>query len=566
MKADDTGPRVRPWTRELLGWMTALAIALATVAVVASTARSELLFRDADSLVTTLVVRSLASGQPQDWAMSSVLFLPEIAVLAGLSMLGLGVAGTLALSALVNLLALYGALRVVAGSAARSPAAVGGALLGLGAFALFAITETSPDRDALEPASLLLTTTYYSAAVVAVVLTIGLARRGLDRASGVTTRGLARPEPAEHDPPTPAAASGAPASGVPTRGLARPKPAEHDPRTAAAGRRWPAVLIAVVAAASVLTNPLFAAWATVPIALVLGFVALRAGRAEATAAAWLIAALVGGSAVGFVARMPLGRLIANTGAGYADPSRWLESLGYYAGLAAERWNSPWGRLAVVLGIVLWAWCIVASVVLARRRRDGALVVAACGWIVPLLVVVGAIALGTHAARYVQPIAFAPVLGLVVLPEFVRVAASRRVASALAAAAVAALVVAGGLGIPRIGAAASAPDADLDCVVEWTDASGRTGAGQFWTVRLAKAHLADPRRLVQVDHELRGYAWLVNRDDFAVGEVTFLVLDAQTVPFALPAGASLEDAELIPCGRYTIADFGERSLPLGPQRS
>lgn len=559
--------------RELLGWMTALAIALATVAVVAPTARSELLFRDADSLVTTLVVRSLASGQPQDWAMSSVLFLPEIAMLAGLSALGLGVAGTLALAAVVNLLALYGALRVAAGSAARSPAPVAGALLGLGAFAVLAITELSPSRNALEPASLLLTTTYYSATVIAVVLAIGLARRALARAaestvpSGVTTRGNTTPEPA--DPATRTAATEpAPHSGVTTRRNTPPEPAEPATRPAAGGWIAPVVLIGAVAAASVLTNPLFAAWATVPLVLVLGVVAVRADAAaiRRRLAVWLIIALVGGSAVGFVARMPLSSLIANTGAGYADPTQWLESLGYYAGLAAERWSSPWGAIAVVLGTALWAWCIVATVLLARRRETGAAVVAACGWIIPVLVVIGAIALGTHAARYVQPIAFAPVLGLVVLPSFVRVEASRRVAPALIAAAAVALVVAGGLGIPRIAAAASTPDADLDCVVEWTDASGRTGAGQFWTVRLPKAHLADTRRIVQVDHELRGYAWLVNRDDFAVDEVTFLVLDAQTVPFALPGDAAMEDAELIDCGRYTIADFGERALPLGPLRS
>src|SRR5690606_27451455 len=165
---------------------------------------------------------------------------------------------------------------------------------------------------------------------------------------------------------------------------------------------------------------------------------------------------------------------------------------------------------------------------------GAAVVAACGWVMPLLVVAGAIALGTHAARYLQPVAFAPVLGLVVLPSLVRL--RRAVPFALAAgAAGVALVLAGTIGMPRIVAAATAPDADLACVVRWADASGRTGAGQFWTVRLPKAHLADPRRLVQVDHELRGYAWLVNRDDFAVGEVSFLVIDGQSVPFALPGG-------------------------------
>ncbi|MGA7148373.1 MAG: hypothetical protein WBX17_07805, partial [Microbacterium sp.] len=232
-------------------------------------------------------------------------------------------------------------------------------------------------------------------------------------------------------------------------------------------------------------------------------------------------------------------------------------------------------------------CAAAAALLARRREVGGFVVAAFGWVAPLLVVVGAIVLGTHAARYLQPIAFAPVLGLVVLPPVLRPLVLPRAARAVvAASAVVALVLAAAVGVPRITSSATTPDADLDCLVAWTDASGRTGAGQFWTVRLPKAHVADPRSLVQVDHQLRGYAWLVNRTDFAGGEVTFLVLDAQSVPFELPGGASVRvptpspgaadaspgasgrvgPAELVACGRYTIADFGERALPLGPQRS
>ncbi|WP_127473655.1 hypothetical protein [Microbacterium sulfonylureivorans] len=512
--ADDTGPRAPRWPRELAGWTTALAIAVVAVAVVASSARSELLFRDGDSLVTTLVVRSLASGQAQDWALSTVLFLPEIAVLAMLSALGLGAAATLGLAAVVNLLALYGALRAAAGSAARTPAPVAGALLGFTAFAVLAATEASPSRDALEPASLLLTTTYYSATVVAAVLVVGVARRGVE----------------------------------------------------APARRWPAWTAGAVAAASVLTNPLFAAWAVFPVVLVLAVVAIRTPRSRG-AARWLIVALAAGSAAGFAGRIPLARLIANTGAGYADPSQWLASAGYYAGLVAERWTGPGGIVGIILGLLLFAWCLAATVVFARRGDVGPAVVAACGWLMPVLVVIGAVVLGTHAARYLQPIAFGPVLGLVVLPALVRNAASPRVAPVVTAiAAAGALVLAGGIAVPRITTAAQAPDADLDCVVAWTDASGRTGAGQFWTVRLPKAHLADPARLVQVDHELRGYAWLVNREDFAVGEVSFLVLDDQTVTFALPGGVTMADAELVDCGRYTIADFGDRGLPLGPQRS
>lgn len=506
----DADPAVPRLVREVLGAAAATAMALVTVAIVASGPRAELLFRDGDSLVTTLVLRSLAAGQPQDWAMSTVLFLPETAGLGVLSWLGLGVNGTLALAAVVNVVALYAGLRFAAGAAAPGRLPIVGALLALGAFCLLAVSESSADRDALEPASLLLTTTYYSATVIAAVFAAGLVRRGIDT-----------------------------------------------------GRRRHIWALGAVAAASVLTNPLFAAWATVPLGIVLAVVWPRS-----VAARGLLLALVGGSVAGFILRLPLTHLIANTGAGYADPSRGLESLVYYAGLAADRAGSAAGMLALVLGLALWAWCGVAAVLLARRRDLGAAVLAAVGWFVPVVVVAGAIVLGTHAARYLQPIAYAPVLGLVVLPSVLRLRASRPAwASAVLAIATATALIGGAVvGIPRVVTAATEPDSDLDCVVSWTDASARTGAGQFWTVRLAKAHAADPRTLVQVDHELRGYAWLVNRDDFAIGEVSFLVLDAQSVPFALPGGITLEDASMIDCGRYTIADFGERTLELGPQRS
>ncbi|MBW9092598.1 hypothetical protein JNB62_02750 [Microbacterium jejuense] len=488
------------------------AIAIAVVAAVASSPRSELVFRDGDSMVTTLVVHSLAIGQPQDWAMSSVLFLPEIAALWLLSLLGLGVDGTLALAGAVNVLALYGALRVAAGSAARARAPISGALLALAAFGLLAASEWSPSRDALELASLLVTTTYYSATVVAVVVAVGLARRALDRAGA-------------------------------SRGT----------------RQWAvaSVGLGLVAAASVLTNPLFAAWATVPLSIVLAVVGVRRRRAW-----WLAGALVAGSVAGFVARLPLAHLIANTGAGYVDPTQWAASLEYYGALLAERWAAPWGAASLLAVTLLWAWSLVATVLLARRAKVGAAVVAACGWVLPLVVTLGAIALGTHAARYLQPTVFAPLLGLVVLPSLL----PARIPAATASAATLALVVALGLGIPPLIAASTAPDRDLDCVVQWAEGSGRVGGGQFWTVRLPKTHLSDPRGLVQLDHQLRGYAWLVNRDDFAVGGVSFLVTDAQSPAFELPAGVTMTDAATIDCGRYTIHDFGDRTLPIGPLRS
>lgn len=501
----------RAWVRELTGWMLAAAVSLITAATVASSVRAEMLFRDGDSLIVALLSRSLLSGDALDWAMSSVLFLPESAAFTALdAALPFGVDGLFALSAALNLLALYGAVRLVAGRRREGTAPVAWSVVALAVFGILAMTDVSSSRDALDLASLQLTTTYYSATVVAVVLSVGIVRRSLDRGRGSV---------------------------------------------------WLSVASGVLALISTLSNPLFAVWATVPLVVILGVAAFAQRRAGSGRGRILIilSVLAVGTALGFVLRIPFAAWIANTGAGYAQPSLWQESVSYYARLTAERLQSPAGVLGLLLIVAL---VIFAAVRTARATEPGERSVAVMAWVAPLVVVVGAIALGTHAARYLQPLAFAPVLALVASPRALRLPVPLRRQTAAVVGVL--LLVIGGLSIPRLADAASHPDADLACVTDWVDASGRTGAGQFWTVRLPKLHLADPGRLVQVDHQLNAYAWLVNRTDFDVGEVSFLVEDAQTVPWAL-ANAVLPE-NVIDCGRYSILDFGTRTLPLGPPHS
>jgi hypothetical protein len=124
-----------------------------------------------------------------------------------------------------------------------------------------------------------------------------------------------------------------------------------------------------------------------------------------------------------------------------------------------------------------------------------------------------------------------------------------------------LVASAAFAVPRLHAAATAPDPDVRCVVDWVNASGRTGAGQFWPVRLPKVLLDDPAQLVQVDHTLREYAWLIGRSDFKTGTVTFLLEDMLgTVPWDIP-GSPSPDA-VIECGRYHILDYASTPLELG----
>jgi hypothetical protein len=497
----------RVWGRELTGWLGALGLSVIIAGQVAASVRSELLFRDGDSLIVAMFARSVLGGGPQDWAMSSVLFLPEAAAFAGLDvLLPLDPASLLAVNAVVNLLALYGALRLAAGRRREGSAPVAWSLIALLAFGLLAATEISASRDALELASLQLTTTYYAATVIGVVLSIGLVRLVLDRDRG--------------------------------------------------GSRL-LVALGAVAAVSSLTNPLYAVWATVPLTVYLLFAMRMSARRKRMPI--LLAVIVGGTILGLIGRIPFGAWIANTGAGYAQPALWPQSAAYYGGLLLDRLSTPLGLIGCLLALALLAWAVLR---MTRAEDPGSRLVAALAWLMPVLVVIGAIALGTHAARYLQPVAFAPVLALVATPRAVRI--PRRAARAAAAVAAVLVLVGGGLSVPRLGAAAASADPDLLCVTDWVDASGRTGAGQFWTVRLPKLHLDDPAQLVQVDHQLNGYAWLVNRRDFDVGEVSFLIEDAQTVRWQLPV-AVVPD-EVVDCGRYRILDFGDTTLPLGPQHS
>ncbi|MFD5224080.1 hypothetical protein ACFWHT_00525 [Microbacterium sp. NPDC058342] len=493
--------------REAAGWTAALTVAVIVVGQVASTARSGLLFRDGDSVVVALAARSVLEGQSWDWAMSSVLFLPELGAFIALRMLLPGVAVTtvLAVGAVVNLLALYGAVRVAAGRRRPGRMPVVRSVLALAAFGLLAVTETSASRDALEPASLLLTTTYYSATVIGAVLAAGLVRRWADR----------------------------------------PRPLSL-------------ATLAMVALVCTLSNPIFLAWAVAPLAAVLLASSHRSllGRRSLLP----LFALLGGTAIGFGARIPFSEWIANSGAGYAQPALWAESAGYYAELAGVRFSTPGGLAAGVFSALLLVVAIRHSI--QRSAEPGGRVLAAFAWFAPVAVVAGAIVLGTHAARYLQPLAFASVLAIVAHPVRLRLPAARL--RAVVAAASALLLLGAGLSLPRIAAAAGQPDADARCVADWVDSSGRTGAGQFWTVRLPKLLLEDPARLVQVDHTLRGYAWLVNRTDFDAGEVTFLLEDEQTSPWDV---AGLPEPErVIVCGRYRILDFPSHPLPLGPARS
>jgi len=497
------GVMQRRGVAEAAGWGAALALALIAVAVVASTS-PWLLYRDGDSVVVALVADSLRRGDPQDWALSPVLFLPETAVYAALSMFGLGTTGTLTLNSVVNLLAVYGGIRLVAGRFRPGARPVTGSVLAFAAFVVLIVLEVPDGMPGFHLALLTATTTYYSATVVGTLVVVGLFRRLLD---------------------------GAPVACV-------------------------VPVMTAVVVISMLTNPLVAVWCVLPIIGVVGILLL--GRRITPRLAFVaMLAVAGAAAGGYLLRAPFAGNIVAAGGNYLRPDQAGAAVAHLAeatGATVSRWNG-------VLWFAALLALVAASIIVglrAWRRRDAA-VIAVCAVAVaaPVASAVLVVVAGTDADRYLQPWVFLPILVLAVRPPALSVprAAGVVVAGALAVGGIAA--------VPVAVAAAGRGDTDLSCVTRWVERSGRTGAGQFWTVRAPKLALADPSQLIQVDNTLRPYDWLVNRAERR-GPVTFLVEDAASVPFVLPGGAVVADT--VECGRYTILDFGSRVLPLGAPRN
>ncbi|KQM83136.1 hypothetical protein [Agromyces sp. Leaf222] len=529
--------RRRAVTREVLGWAFALAMALLVTAHIAIT-RHELMFVDADSMLNALLAHSFASGAPQDWAMSPVLFVPEAIAFAAVSAVVPDLRMAFIMSSVLNFVALYGAFRVASGSRRTATAPVLGAVAAYAGFCAIALLESGGDRNSLQLASLLGTTTYYSATVVASVLVIGLVRRALD-----------------------------------------------------AGRLHARVWapLAGMVAVSAFSNPLIVVWAVAPAALVL-LVLMSANTGANTGASTttssrgrmtrrpspplvLVLVLAGASAVGLVARSAVGDLIVAQGADYVKDGNQLTALTDLLRAAAVELGRPGGVIAAILLLGLTVLAVTLTFSRTAADRPGTAVLVAVAWIAPVACTIGVIVLGNPSPRYLQPWVFAPVLVLACLAEWLVPRRRQqptgggdrrgRRESVLALAAASVVIVGlAGVGIVRLATAPStASTTSLACVADWVNATDRHGAGQFWTVRAPKAYADDPARLLQVTDDLHPYAWLVNRTDFATRSVSFLVTDAQSTPFDLPGELRLADAATIDCGRYTIHDFGPIEIPV-----
>jgi hypothetical protein len=523
LEAADRRPRsalVRTVVLEALGVVLALALAVLALRHVLATERVALLWYDGDSVLLPLVARSIALGQPFEWAMSPALFFfPELPVYLGVSVVTGTPQQALALNGVLVLVAVYAIVRAGANelmpAAARS-ARIAASVLAVVFLTMLVLTESSATATSLELASLLLTTTYYYGAVLAMLGTAVLVLR-----------------------------------------------------TVRTGRASVPVLVTlgVVTALTTASNPLSVPWSAGPVVVTLGLLTV-ARRLPWRPAALVAGTLTVGAVVGYLVRVPLRPFVSLDPSTYVHPERAGATAAFFAALTDDRAASASGDaglLLMLLGVLLsaggtvWAW---------RARASRAVLVACALPLVTIVAVsVGVVVAGSQTPRYLEPVVAMPLLALVAVCELTRTAVrqtrlhrpARAVRTALVVGA-AAVLVAGVAVTP--GTVRTVVDARYDpvtCLDRWVDAhrsEGRepVGVGQFWTVRPLAAYAEQDVRLLQVRDTFDVYPWLVDLGAYRQARPDYVVIGSGDV-WTTPVEDSLgRPATITHCTGYDVYDY------------
>lgn len=511
---------VRTLAHEALGAVLALALAVLALRHVLATERVALLWYDGDSVLLPLVARSVALGQPFEWAMSPALFFfPELPVYLGVSAVTVTPQQALALNGVLVLLAVYAIVRAAANelmTAATRPARIAVSVLAVVLLTMLVLTESSATATSLELASLLLTTTYYYGAVLAMLGT------------GVLVL-----------------------------------------RTVRTGRASVPVLVTLglVAALTTASNPLYVPWSAGPVVVTLGLL-VAARRLPWRPAALVAATLTVGAVVGYLVRIPLRPFVSLDPSTYVHPERAGATAAFFAALTDDRAASASGDaglLLMLLGVLLSA----GGTVWALRARASRTVLVACA--LPLVTIaavsVGVVVAGSETPRYLEPVVAMPLLALVAVCELTRTAVRQtrlhrpvRALRTLLAVGAAAVLVAGVAVTPGTArAVVEARYTPVDCLDRWVDAhrsAGRdpVGVGQFWTIRPLAAYAEQDVRLLQVRDTFDTYPWLVDLGAYRQARPDYVVIGSGDV-WTTPVEDSLgRPATITHCTGYDVYDY------------
>lgn len=514
---------------EVIGATVAIAMAVIALARLSGTERALLLYFNGDSLLLPLVARSVASGEPFEWVMSSNLFfVPEIPIYLAIDLITRTVKDGLIVNAVLNVVLLYLGFRMVARAVApratrlRHAAA---SLLPLAVVIACMASESSGNANDFQPASHFLMTSYYYGSILAMVVAIALCVTIL----------------------------------------------RTDAWRKRADRRSIAVLT-LIATVCTTSNPLFVAWMAAPAALTAVVLAIL--RRIGWAAASVVVSILGFATVlGLALRVPLQPFIAVIGISPFQPSMARESARFYIEAVAARAMTPPGAVEFLLVALLLVGSI-ATVFAGLGRRDPGLIFLGAFGVIATLSTVGFVILGTFAPRYFMVIFFAPALssvGALSVARLKRRSAARPAARWIAVVAPAAVVIT--VAVPasvRVAEVSIEPYEPAACLSTWSEGKDVTGAGQFFAGRPLEAYGSDSVYLQQIDPALGAFAWLTNMAEYGSGDLSYVIVDSQS-PWVEPLETTLgQPADVVDCSTFQIWDYrdtpGERVLTALVDRS
>ncbi|PPH15914.1 hypothetical protein C5C36_01105 [Rathayibacter sp. AY1G1] len=523
--------RARALLPEVLAGAVVAAATLAAIGLLLGTEWQSYFLRDGDSLALPLILRSLGSGGPHQWVMTSQLFLfPELPLYALASLVG-DAAAALLLNGVLNVVLLYATARWISGLVlAHQPAWLRrtAAVLSILLLLALCLTETRALVNEGALATTFLLTTYYGGSVLVAAVCAAL-----------------------------------------TLNLLRP-----------GGRLpvWSGLAMVLLLAATTLSDPLLMLHFTAPAVLALGslwLTAQLAGRRVLGIGALVIA----GTAIGYLARLPLSSLIATGTSSYLKTTLAGTALTALLDQLTDIMSTRAGLLELVtIGLLLAAALVVVGVrirALATGPREpgtGDERRPARAWFLCVLVLGQALVLltvqivsGSIVSRYLMPIAvFACLVPIAVLALPRVLPGLGRAASIVSAvAAGTAVVLLAVFGIRTVSSTLRAgvlQQPESQCVTDWVGGRDIAGVGSFWTTRPLSLYAGLDVEQINTDFSIQ--VWMSDLTRFE-RHFSFVLIDRDTQWPDFAQVTLGKPASITACGSVLVYDYagtpGEQRL-------
>lgn len=538
---------IEAWPLLIVAGLTALALWQ-----VSASDWKEIFLYNGDSIVLPLLSQSYERGEPFHWIFSTQTFLfPEYPLFWLCSVITGGSRAALILNAVVNVLLLYGLLRLIARFVAPGRILRQVAFTTLAMVLFLACVLSEPAAEVIPPGivnygsitTLFLLTTYYYGVILVGLGTIALV---LWFTGGFTFRAWTR-------------------------------------------RRVIlfAVSVGAIGSLTMYSNPLYLLQVVLPlgVALLLLLVARRLPPRWFIA---VLAPLVIATSVGGVLRLAFGRYLSSdfrsyVGLGQAWQAfeRLLITLSHWAATPVGI-----GKMTLlvlpVAGLVGYAVYLVTRYVRLRRRGvpplvrvdtlDAFLVLFVSASAVSLLL--GHIVTGQLLTRYLVPLFIFPLLGVLLLAKptsygrSVPVVAARRTPRfhrTVAGVAIAGAVLAAiGIGVSARPVAAMATEEyePAECLDDWLAGSSANGVGPFMVVRPIMLYGEQSGRILQVLDNVVVQPWMNNLALYDDTRFSYVLIAPDRDPAELVEAVG-EPASITQCPTFAIYDYagtpGEETL-------